>query len=94
MKKNVKKAFKPAYTVNITDCVTANDVAYKFAMAKQNAGLAISDDDLLTIVNHVVDELVEVVNDALEAVPSVVCICKCGKKLPWYKRLWNWITRK
>lgn len=86
MKKN---KIKPAYIVDITSCETAHDVLYKFAEAKQKAGLALTDTEL----DAIVDENSTVI--FVESIPVTVECYKCNKKkLPWYKRFWNWITRK
>ena len=47
---------------------------------------ALSDAELLAICKRVLDE-------CGTTVTVVECKCEC-KKLPWYKRFWNWIRRK
>lgn len=85
-KKSIK--FKPAYTVNIANCEDATEVALEFALAKQNAGLHLTNENLEAIVNRAIDV-------ALESEPTVIfvneCECNCSKKKPWYKRFWNWL---
>jgi hypothetical protein len=85
-----KVKIKPAYTVDLTDACTLEDVRTAFALAKHNANIPLTDDELKTIVQYTVDR-----------VPTE-CFCNCNvefyevkeRKKPWYKRFWNWITRK
>lgn len=83
-----KKANKPAYTVDLTDANTITDAIVAFALAKHNANIPLTDDELKSIVQYAVD-----------MVPTQ-CLCNVEvyevtpKKKPWYKRFWNWITRK
>ena len=78
---------KPAYTVDLTDTYTAEEAKVKFALAKHNARIPLTDDELKTIIAYTGD-----------LVPSV-CLCnvevyEVKEKKPWYKRFWNWLTRK
>jgi len=80
-----KKVTKPSYIVDITKCEDGHDVLLAFAEAKQKAGFPITDEELNAMVD--VNSTVVVIHDtcAYEVVKE---------KKPWYKRLWNWITRK
>ena len=84
----MKKTFKPTYIVDITDVNTVEDMKVKFALAKHNAGIALTDAELKTIISY-----------AVNLVPTE-CVCNIDvyevkeNKKPWYKRFWNWITRK
>lgn len=86
MKKSTKKVNKPSYTVNLDEIETLEDIPVVWGLAKQEAGLAMSDAELLAICKRVLDE-------CGTTVIVVECKCEC-KKLPWYKRFWNWIRRK
>lgn len=76
-KKSTKKTFKPAYTVDITNCKDTFDVLVQFGLAKQKAGLPITDDELDAIIE---DNL---------TIIFMREIYEEQKKLPWYKRLWK-----
>ena len=81
---NTKKAFKPAYVVDITTCKTADDVLLAFAEAKQKAGLAINDDELNAII---------AANSVIIIVETEsTCVChETAKKQNIFKRFWNWL---
>lgn len=85
---NRNKNTKPAYIVDITDATNIEDMKAAFALGKHNAGIPLTDDELKTIIQY-----------TIKMVPTV-CICDVKvydvveKKKPWYKRFWNWITRK
>ena len=83
-KKNIKKRVKPAFVVDLTDCVDGFDVLYKFAITKHEAGLPITDDEL--------DAIVQKKSMATTLVFDVDVFEM--KKTPWYKRFWRWLTRK
>ena len=83
------KKFNPAYIVDITNCENDREILCAFGIAKQKAGFAITDDELDAIVNE--NSIITII----ENTPIVINnTCDCKKKLPWYKRFWNWLTRK
>lgn len=88
-KKSTKKSTKPAFIVNMDDITSLEDVAVVFALAKQDAGLPISDYDLISIIDYVADHCAP----KITFVDCSCCKIKCHK-LPWYKRFWNWLLRK
>jgi hypothetical protein len=105
MKKVVKKTVKvkrPKYTISMLDVANANDVTAYFLGKKISAGMSIPDCDYDTIISiftdYLLDELLPenlsvIVKDGgvyrrCTAVPAEEKV-----KKPWYKRLWNWITR-
>ena len=105
MKKVVKKTVKvkrPKYTISMLDVANANDVTAYFLGKKISAGMSITDCDYDTIISiftdYLLDELLQenlsvIVKDGgvyrrCTAVPAEEKV-----KKPWYKRLWNWITR-
>lgn len=53
IKKTIKKEFKPAYTVDITDAVTPEDIILAFAWAKTSAVL--NDAEIDAIVSDVME---------------------------------------
>lgn len=81
----MKKIVKPAYTVDFDEIHYLDDIDFEFAMSKQQAHLALTDDELLAIVDRAAPKC---------SVYYVKCDCDCTeKKLPWYKRLWNWLKK-
>lgn len=93
MKKNTKKYI---YVVDITEIETLGDIDVVFALAKQNAGLHITDEELMDIVMYAVENNVAI--KMLEFVPVLKEIFndipKIAKTIhtPWYKKVWNTIT--
>lgn len=86
-KKNSKtaaKTKKPAFVVNVNDIEYLEDVDVVFGLAKQDAGLPISDDELIAICLFTWKHM---------GPRFIIVECKCGKKTPWYKRFWNWVTK-
>lgn len=106
--KKAKKAFKPEFTVDITECATGLDVKRAIIEAKIHAGITATEQevDILTdcFVNDVLDALMGTKNAlvrtksgdviALDAVKVNEDLCICKKKPNVFKRFWNWITRK
>ena len=105
MKKVVKKTVKikrPKYVISMLDIANVNDVTAYFIGKKISAGMSITDCDYDTIISiftdYLLDELLPenlsvIVKDGgvyrrCTAVPAEEKV-----KKPWYKRLWNWITR-
>jgi hypothetical protein len=87
MKKNIKKATKkvaePELILNCTNCVTPEDVQEAYIDAKVNAGRTITPEEL------------KFVKDYATPIVDIINIYEIEmKKLPWYKRLWNWLRRK
>ena len=85
MTKKSKKTVKPELIINTVGCETSADVYDRYIDAKVRAGRAITEDEL-EFTRDNADVFVDVYN-------IIECTCEC-KKLPWYKRFWNWITRK
>ena len=76
-----KKTFDPSYTVNLDEIEYLEDIPVVFALSKHSAHIALDDDELMSIIDA--------------ATPKVTVIyCGCQEKTPWYKRFWNWLTRK
>ena len=94
--KTSKKTFKPAYVVDMTKATTAEDLFLEFVVAKVNAGIAISGEELKHTIEHFVNDAVSNAM-AVGAIISTALILADQepikpKKLPWYKRFWRWIT--
>ena len=78
-----KKTFKPSYVVDLDEIETLADIPVVFALAKHNAHLALTD-----------EELQDIIDAATPKITFIYCKCECAKKKPWYKRFWNWLIRK
>lgn len=84
MTKKSKKTVNPELIINTIGCETSADVYDQYINAKVRAGRAITKDELEFTRDNANIYFVDTYH---------VIECKC-KKLPWYKRFWNWITRK
>ena len=84
MKKITK--INPSYTVDIDQIEYLDDIEPTFALGKHNAGLALTDEELMTLVDFLANNR-KIMVFVYSCRPEV-------KKDPWYKRLWNWIRRK
>lgn len=92
-KKNTKKY---TYVVDITEIEVLDEIDVAFALAKQNAGLPISDSELMDIVmfavrNNITVKMLEFVPTLKELFNDIPNILKTAYT-PWYKRVWNTIT--
>lgn len=105
MKKAIKKTVKvkrPKYIISMPDVANVDDVTAYFIGQKISAGMRITDYDYDTVISILKDALLdEILPENGCAVVKDDCVylrCKAKKveektKKPWYKRLWNWITR-
>lgn len=105
MKKAIKKTVKvkrPKYIISMLDVANVDDVTAYFIGQKITAGMRITDYDYDTVISILTDALLnEILPENGCAVVKDDCVylrCKAKKveekaKKPWYKRLWNWITR-
>ena len=105
MKKVIKKTVKvkrPKYVISMLDVDNVNDVTAYFISKKISAGMRVTDCDYYTVISILTDALLdEILPENGYAVVKDDCVylrCKACKveekaKKPWYKRLWNWITR-
>ena len=105
MKKVVKKTVKvvkPKYTIDMADLSNVSDVTAYFIGQKILNGMKLTDSDISTLISIVVDIVLEdlVPEDCTAIVNDNGIYRKCTTirvknkvKKPWYKRVWNWITR-
>lgn len=106
MKKVVKKTVKvkrPKYTISMLNVANVNDVTAYFIGQKISAGMRVTDCDYYTVISILTDALLDEIlpENGYAVVRDDDCIylrCKARRaekkvKKPWYKRLWNWITR-
>lgn len=103
MKKAIKKTVKvkkPKYTIDMRDI---DDVTIDFLCQKVENGMELTGSDFATFTSMVVDSLLEKLmpeeGTALVRDNGVYRMCTAIRienkvKKPWYKRAWNWITRK
>ena len=106
MKKVVKKTVKisrPKYTIDMTNVANVNDITESFIGQKILNGMKLTDSDISTIVSIATDIVLEdlmpedcsaIVNDGGVYRKCTAIRVENKVKKPWYKRAWNWITRK
>ena len=106
MKKVVKKTVKvtrPKYTIDMTKAANMDDVTADFLSQKIMNGMKLTESDVSTIVSIVTDIVLEnlmpedcsaIVNDGGVYRKCTAVRVENEVKKPWYKRAWNWITRK
>lgn len=105
MKKAIKKTAKvkrPKYVIDMTNAANMNDVIASFIGQKISNGMKLTDSDISTIMSIVTDIILKdlMPEDCSAIVKDGGVYRKCTAervevkaKKPWYKRLWNWITR-
>lgn len=86
---------KYSYIVDYDKIEVMNDIDAVWALAKQEAGLPLTNSELESIVLHSYEAFGPKVT-----VRIYPCRCtkntpwyKCTKKTPWYKRVWNFLTK-
>lgn len=105
MKKVVKKTVKvvkPKYTIDMIDLSDVSDITAYFICQKILNGMKLTDSDISTIISIATDIILEdlmpedcsaIVNDGGIYRKFTAIRVKNKVKKPWYKRVWNWITR-
>lgn len=96
------KKFKPSYIVDITKCEDALDMIVAIAYAKVDANVAITRDELDTVIilntYNLKDYIEETADKFSEMIINTLNKCvekKEPKKKPnIFKRFWNWMTKK
>lgn len=106
MKKVVKKTVKvtkPKYTIDMTNAASMDDITADFISQKIMNGMKLTESDVCTIVSIVTDIILKnlmpedctaIVNDGGVYRKCTAVRVENEVKKPWYKRAWNWITRK
>lgn len=100
-KKNIKVVDTPKKTivVNLCDVKTVGDLLFNIAIGKCNAGVVITEDELMaTYAKGAADaaEFMTKVYDFAGMLKDTIKTCVdvwTEKKTPWYKKLWNKITK-
>lgn len=108
MKKQVKKNTKPVLKVDLTDVETPEDIRYSFLYAKATQGFKMTKAEVEELVMFGVRLATEVIDNTLaERQKNIIKVVDdkiynklekifddiVNPKKPWYKRLWNWITK-
>ena len=105
MKKVIKKTVKvtrPKYTIDMTKAANMDDVTADFLSQKILNGMKLTYDDICTITSIVTDIILRelmpedctaIVNDNGTYRKCTAIRVENKVKKPWYKRVWNWITR-
>ena len=97
--KKTKKT-KPLFVVYLSKATNSAEAMLAFADARFEAGLPLKERDydiiVLETMRWTLDTVTEMANDILTMMEIAYTVNEHVKKsrLPWYKRLWNWITRK
>lgn len=106
MKKAIKKTVKvkrPKYVISMTEAANIDDITADFISQKIMNGMKLTESDVSTIVSIVTDIVLEnlmpedcsaIVNDGGVYRKCTAVRIENNVKKPWYKRAWNWITRK
>ena len=103
-KKTKKPAFKPAFVADLTWCETAEDVYEEILTAKYEAKVPLTNYEVGKFCEYKIAQALDQFVDDLFCGHNAVVIDNCEVKAfdavkvtikqPWYKRFWNWITRK
>lgn len=105
--KKIKKNFKPEFIVDLTDVKDTNDLYVRFALAKHNAKIAMTDTELEAFFQYAIDGTVKCLKEIASEIPCHRVNIKDGEKIIFdaygnvkvkkpniFVRFWNWIRRK
>lgn len=106
-KKTKKPAFKPVFTVDLTECYDAEEMYEALLTAKFEAKVPFTNYEVGKYCEYKICQALDTFIDDLFAGHNAVIIDDdtiksfdavkieiTPEKKPWYKRFWNWITRK
>lgn len=107
--KNTNKTTNTALIVDLTTVKSPADVTDAFILAKVNAGIPITNTELVTFKLNTVDRIIDYINYLTSEFDSNVTYIEDDelaktllneinkalnkKKAPWYKRFWNWVKK-
>lgn len=110
MAKTKKTTIKPDFIVNLTNVESVEDINLAFIEGKIKAAKPISWNEYMMLIDIITDVAANVANDMFDAFTGfkktnpieiskkefdeIVNIINHTQKKPWYKRFWNWLTRK
>lgn len=109
MRKNSKKTTKSTELyVNMMDPDGILDTKYNLILAKVRANVPIITSEIDDLVRYGAEMVLDLIDDAYDAISDNVTFVKDGKlaeklikvikedlkkETPWYKKVWNWITK-
>lgn len=111
-KKTTKKVFKPLFTVDITNCETADSIQFEILKEKVRSNVPLTSQEVSKLVLfEVEDAMIDFIENYFNESDNYDYVCDNdgidytvqnntdiefdnSENLPWYKRFWNWITRK
>ena len=109
MRKNSKKTTKSTELyVNMMDPDGILDTKYNLILAKVRANIPIITSEIDDLVRYGAEMVLDLIDDAYDAISANVTFVKDGKlaeklikvikedlkkETPWYKKVWNWITK-
>ena len=84
-KTNSAKKVKPLFTVDLIDACDARDIYARFAVAKMNAGITPTDNELMCVVTAIVEDI------ETNAIRNFIGQIKAARpvKEGFFKRLWR-----
>jgi len=111
MKKETKKVTKkvtkkPKFIVDLTKAETCEDIKFEFIRAKATQGVAITEDEILFLVNIGATIAFDYIDKCVTELEAKTVKIKDEKlynelesllkkamkpKKPWYKRAWGWV---
>lgn len=106
LKKTKKVTKKPMFLVDLTEIESPDDIVMEFIAGKVRAGLPISEKEMFFSMGYGAATALTAVEDFYYSHATMIEDDKLANKLlkeigkalkkkqPWYKRFWNWITRK
>lgn len=102
------KTSKYSFIVDLTKAETPGEICDAFIEAKIKAGIPISETELIMTKSHLVDTLLDVLQEMIDDADKHTTYIEddklaqkllkeiekatTPKKKPWYKRFWRWIT--
>jgi hypothetical protein len=108
-KKETKKVTKkPKFIVDLTKAETCEDVKFEFIKAKATQGVAITEEDILFLINIGAEIAIKYIDMCIEEINKKTIkihdeklyselehiLKKAMKpKKPWYKRFWGWMKK-
>ena len=100
--KTTKSTKKPALVVDFTDEFNIENSRFAFIEAKLKQNIPFTQNDFDFVGNLMRDYVLKTMFNEYNAVVNANgTLIHCNaieivakKKQPWYKRLWNWVTRK
>lgn len=105
-KKTKKQVFKPVFVIDLTTCESAEDMYKDILYNKFYNRLPLTHYEVTKLLEYrLIDGLENLLEDMFDGKNALVIEgdevlafdavkVELKEKQPWYKRLWNWLTRK